>query len=222
MEPHAKEQGDEHVSHEVSSEHNLPAEARLSQRTASRGIHPNFMTAEAVAGMEKRNGKIENDLTIPYVRNIMGPTSFTIIKFDRSVGSHAYQMGQSVVYEAGIQIYAERHDRILTFKGVEFLKKVPSAWDETKFIDGYAASHAIYARRRGPDWFLGGITDESRAAEIPLTFLASGTSYTAQIYRDGSSQTDLVIEERTLTSEDKLEIPMQQAGGFAVHLHPAE
>ena len=189
--------------------------------SGERRRYPNFMTAEAVAGMEKRNGKIENDLTIPYVRNIMGPTSFTIIKFDRSVGSHAYQMGQSVVYEAGIQIYAERHDRILTFKGVEFLKKVPSAWDETKFIDGYPASHAIYARRRGPDWFLGGITDESRAAEIPLTFLASGTSYTAQSYRDGSSQTDLVIEERTLTSEDKLEIPMQQAGGFAVQLHPA-
>ena len=36
---------------------------------------------------EKRVGRIENDLTIPYVRNIMGPMSFTIIKFDRSVGS---------------------------------------------------------------------------------------------------------------------------------------
>lgn len=187
--------------------------------SGERRRYPHFMTAEAVAGMEKRNGRIENDLTIPYVRNIMGPTSFTIVKFDRSVGSHAYQLGQSVVYEAGIQIYAERHDRILAFEGVEFLKKVPSAWDETRFIDGYPASHAIYARRKGSDWFLGGITDQPRTAEIPLTFLAPGKSYTARIYRDGSSQTDLVIEEKTVTSEDKLEIPMRQAGGFAVYLH---
>ncbi|MBN2473840.1 MAG: glycoside hydrolase family 97 N-terminal domain-containing protein [Pirellulales bacterium] len=187
--------------------------------SGERRRYPHFMTAESVAGMEKRNGRIENDLTIPYVRNIMGPTSFTIVKFDRSVGSHAYQMGQSVVYEAGIQIYAERHDRILAFAGVEFFKKVPSSWDETTFIDGYPASHAIYARRKGSDWFLGGMTDQPRIAEIPLTFLTPGTSYRAQIYRDGSSPTDLVIEQKTVTSEDTLEIPMQQAGGFAVHMH---
>jgi alpha-glucosidase len=205
---------------EIAAEKHLVLEFHgCSVPSGERRRYPHFMTAEAVAGMEKRNGRIENDLTIPYVRNIMGPTSFTIVKFDRSVGSHGYQLGQSVVYEAGIQIYAERHDRLLAFKGVEFLKRVPAAWDETRFVDGYPASHAIYARRRGSDWFLGGITDQPRTAEIPLTFLTSGKSYTAQIYRDGSSQTDLVIEEKAVTGEDKLDIPMRQAGGFAVYLH---
>lgn len=190
--------------------------------SGERRRYPHFMAAEGVAGMEKRNGKIENDLTIPFVRNIMGPTSYTVVKFDRSLGSHAYQMAQAVVYETGIQIYAERHDRILAFKGVEFLKKLPANWDETRFIDGYPGTHAIFARRKSSDWFLGGFTDEARTAAIPLRFLNPGTSYLARIYRDGASKTDLVIEEKTFTSADTLTLPMLQAGGCAVYLHPAQ
>ena len=189
--------------------------------SGERRRYPHFLAAEAVAGMEKRNGRVGNDLTIPYVRNIMGPTSFTVIKFDRSVGSHAYQMAQAVIYETGIQIYAERHDRILGFKGVEFLKKVPANWDDTRFIDGYPETHAIFARRKGADWFVGGITDEARTAKIALSFLNPGTSYTAQIHRDGESKIELVIEEKTVTAGDTLVVPTLQTGGFAIHLRPA-
>src|SRR6185436_18446556 len=62
--------------------------------SGERRRYPHVMAAEAVAGMEKRNGRVTNDLTIPFVRNVMGPTSFTVVKFDRSLGSQAYQMAQ--------------------------------------------------------------------------------------------------------------------------------
>jgi alpha-glucosidase len=78
---------------------------------------PNVMSAVAVAGKERRNQQRPHDLTIPYVRNVMGPVSFTPIHLERSAGSRAYQLGQVVIYEAGIQIFAERDDRIS-----------PSAW----------------------------------------------------------------------------------------------
>lgn len=190
--------------------------------SGERRRYPHFMTAEGVAGMEKRNPKIENELTIPYVRNVMGPVSFTVIKFDRSLGSHAYQMAQTVVYEAGIQIYSERHDRLRAFAGVDFLKQVPSAWDETRFLDGYPGSHAVYARRKGKDWFVGGMTDQPRTARLPLGFLGSDASYQAQIYRDGATPTNLVIETKTVTRESSLDVSMLQHGGFAVHLQRAK
>lgn len=190
--------------------------------TGERRRYPHFMTAEGVAGMEKRNPRIENDLTIPYVRNIMGPVSFTVIKFDRSVGSQAYQMGQCVVYEAGLQIYAERHDKLLTFKGVGFLQKVPSAWDETRFIEGYPETHAVFARRKAQDWYIGGITNQPRVVRSQLDFLTEGKSYEAQIYKDGNTKTDLVIEQKTVTRDGRLEISMLQKGGFAVYLKPIE
>ncbi|HOX03778.1 MAG TPA: glycoside hydrolase family 97 N-terminal domain-containing protein [Candidatus Paceibacterota bacterium] len=204
---------------EIAAKHRLVLEFHgCTLPSGERRRYPHFMTAEGVAGMEKRNPKIENELTIPYVRNIMGPVSFTVIKFDRSLGSHAYQMAQTVVYEAGIQIYAERHDRLLAFPGVEFLKKAPSAWDETRFIDGYPGTHAIFARRKGTDWYVGGMTDAPRTARIPLHFLDGNASYQARIYRDGPTPTNLVTEVRTLIQGDTLEIPMLERGGFAVRM----
>ena len=94
------------------------------------------MSAEAVYGLERRVQNLQHDLTIPYVRNVMGPVSYTPFHLQRSIGSLAYQLGQSVIYEAGIQIFAERYDRILGFSGVDFLKALPSTWDDTRFVDG--------------------------------------------------------------------------------------
>ena len=190
--------------------------------TGERRRYPNFMTAEGIAGMEKRTPRASNELTIPYVRNIMGPASFTVVKFDRSLGTPAYQMGQAVVYEAGIQIYAERHDRLRAFAGMDFLKQLPAAWDDIHFVNGYPESHAIFARRKGQDWFVGGITDRAREARVPLGFLAQGTSYRARMYKDGTTRTDLLIEEKTVAGKDTLELSMGQNGGFAIALTPIQ
>ena len=46
-------------------------------------------------------------LTIPYVRNVMGPVSYTVIHFERVPATHAYQLAMPIVYEAGLKIYAE-------------------------------------------------------------------------------------------------------------------
>jgi alpha-glucosidase len=127
-----------------------------------------------------------------------------------------------VIYETGIQIFAERHDRILGFEGVELLKAVAAAWDETRFLDGHPGSHALLARRKGRSWFLGGITDAARTAEIPLGFLPEGISFQAEIYRDGETASPLVKQTRTVTRKDRLSIPMRQAGGFAVYLKAPE
>jgi alpha-glucosidase len=180
---------------------------------------PNVMSAEAVYGMERRSQHLAHDLTIPYVRNVMGPVSFTPLHLERSAGSRAYQLGQVVIYEAGIQIFAERYDRILAFEGVDFLKAVPSTWDDIRFIDGLPSSHAVLARRKGRDWFVGGMTDAPRTASVPLDFLDDGVTYEADVYRDGDSKTALVKEKRTVTRKDVLTLPMQSGGGFAVHVH---
>jgi alpha-glucosidase len=181
---------------------------------------PNLASAEAVYGLERRVQNIHHDLTIPYVRNVMGPVSYTPFHLQRSIGSLAYQLGQAVIYEAGIQIFAERYDRILAFSGVGFLKALPSTWDDTRFLDGVPASHTILARRKGDAWFVGGITRDARTASLPLSFLAEGTTYEAEIYRDGADKAALVIDRQRVKRGDELTPPMLAAGGFAAHIHP--
>jgi len=206
---------------QIAAKHHLVVEYHgCAVPSGERRRWPHLMSAEAVAGLEKKNQTLQHDLTIPYVRNIMGPVSYTPVRLDRSAGSRAYQIAQAVIYEAGIQIFAERHDKLLAFEAVDFLKRVPSTWDETRFIDGYPASHAVYARRKGDTWYVGAISGEARAVKLPLAFLPKGKEYKALIYKDADDRSKIVEESRAVTSKDVLTLPVQKAGGFVVQLSP--
>jgi alpha-glucosidase len=185
--------------------------------TGERRQYPNLMTLEGVDGMERRTKPAANDLTIPFVRNVMGPVSYTIIHFERCPGTHAYQLAMAVVYEAGLKIYAEHGKNLLKWAGREIIQDIPCGWDETKFIQGLPASHIIIARRKGHDWYIGGMTDETRNVTLPLDFLDKNRNYNALIFTD-KSQTEIFRDLRTARSKDTLSFTMLPRGGFVVRL----
>ncbi len=189
--------------------------------TGERRQFPNLMTLEGVMGMENRNKPAANDLTIPYVRNVMGPVSYTVIHFERSPGTHAYQLAMSIVYEAGLKIYAEHGQKMLEWPGREMLQDMPAAWDEIKYIEGLPTTHVVIARRKGQDWYIGGMTDEARTVNISMDFLQEGKMYRALIFSD-DTHTTMKREIRSMQRGDNLSIDLLERGGFAIRLSPAE
>lgn len=185
--------------------------------TGERRQFPNLMTLEGVDGMERRTKPASNDLTIPFVRNVMGPVSYTVVHFERSPGTHAYQLAMPIVYEAGLMIYAEHGEKLLEWAGREMIKDLPSTWDEIKFIDGFPGSHIILARRKGNDWYIGGMTDASRTVDIQLNFLEEGNDYNALIFND-DSQTSMKREYKSVTNNSILSFNLLERGGFAIRL----
>ncbi len=185
--------------------------------TGERRQFPNLMTLEGVDGMERRAKPAANDLTIPYTRNVMGPVSYTVIHFERSPGTHAYQLAMPVVYEAGLKIYAEHGKNLLEWPGRELIKDIPASWDETRFIEGLPASHIVISRRKGSDWYVAGMTDSARTVVIPLNFLDPGKGYNALIFSDYTHQTMKreIIEVNTGAS---LTLDMLERGGFACRI----
>ncbi|HRW86508.1 MAG TPA: glycoside hydrolase family 97 C-terminal domain-containing protein, partial [Bacteroidales bacterium] len=175
---------------------------------------PNLMTLEGVDGMERRAKPPANDLTIPYTRNIMGPVSYTVIHFERSPGTHAYQLAMPVVYEAGLKIYAEHGKKLLEWPGRELIANVPAAWDETRFIEGYPASHIVIARRKGSDWYVAGMTDSARTVSISLNFLEGSKKYDALLFTDDTHDT-MKRELTVVDSGSVLTIALLERGGFA-------
>jgi alpha-glucosidase len=188
--------------------------------TGERRHYPNLMTLEGVDGMERRNKPAANDLTIPYIRNVMGPVSYTIVHFERCPGTHAYQVGMSIIYEAGLKIYAEHGQKLLEWPGRELIKDVPAEWDEIKYIEGMPASHIVIARRNGEDWYIGGMTDEARDVTFSLDFLAEGKNYEALIFSD-NTQTEMNQEIRNVNKSDKLMFSLLPRGGFAMRVSPS-
>jgi hypothetical protein len=107
----------------------------------------------------------------------------------------------------------------------QFVKDVPVNWSETKVIEAEPGDYITIARRKKneQDWYLGSITDEqSRQLNLKLDFLTKGKSYLATIYRDGKiasfdkNQTDYVIEEKIVSSNDLISISIAKGGGCAI------
>ena len=81
----------------------------------------------------------------------------------------AFELALSVVFTSGIQHYAEIPDGMAKTPPYvrDFLRGVPSVWDDVRFLDGYPGRYVVIARRAGTRWYLAGINGDS--AVRPLT-----------------------------------------------------
>jgi alpha-glucosidase len=104
--------------------------------------------------------------------------------------------------------------------GFDFIKAVPTAWDDTRFVGGTPESHIILARRKGTRWYLGAMTNEqARSVAIPLTFLGSGT-YKATVWQDGAGPNDVERTTRKVGMGETLAIKMAVGGGATAIFEP--
>ena len=114
--------------------------------------------------------------------------------------------------------YAGQHD-------FEFIKQVPTTWDEVRVIAGRPMENITIARRSGKDWYVGSITNwDARTVKVPLEFLGEG-KYVAEIYADaadaGTNATHTEFSKQDVDRSTVMEVRMVSGGGNAVWIHPA-
>jgi alpha-glucosidase len=106
--------------------------------------------------------------------------------------------------------------------GFEFLRAIPTNWDETKVLDAKVCEYIVIARRKNNDWYIGSITNhEPRQFQIPMNFLPTG-NYSAEIYTDALDvrqyPNHLEKEIRNLTNADIVSLHIAAGGGAVMHL----
>ncbi len=190
---------------------------------------PHIMTTEGVRGLEHHT-PITQDCVVPLTRNIMGQVDYTLIDYKNTTGTtpsnppdpirktNAGQVATTVLDESGLQVFVPTAAYLSGLAAVDFLKKVPAAWDDTKFIEGYPLTHATIARRKGKNWFVGTICNAARTAVIPLSFLDESVAYNADLYEDGATNLDIVVQHRAVKRSDTLSIPCHSHGGAAIYI----
>ncbi len=210
--------------------------------TGIRRTYPNLLTREGVMGNEynKWSDRVTPDhcLVLPFTRMIAGPMDFTPGGFRHGskasfkiitgagpmvYGTRAFQLAMLVVYESPLQVlcdtpYAYRQSP----EGLDFLKLVPTTWDETRVINGQVGNYITVARRSGDDWYVGAMTDwTARSLNIPLTYLGKGR-FTAQIWQDAEPKKDnlLAKSSRNVTAQDTLQLDLYSGGGYVMRLTP--
>jgi Glycoside hydrolase 97/Glycosyl-hydrolase 97 N-terminal/Glycosyl-hydrolase 97 C-terminal, oligomerisation len=190
--------------------------------------YPNLMTTEGVYGAEWYNNKPEltnkaagHNTTLPFTRNVIGSMDYTPVTFSNSqhphITSYGHELALSVVFESGFQHFADCPDSYgsLPTKPKQFLKNVPISWDDTKLIDGYPADKVIIARKKGTQWYIGGLNgkDESQTLNVRFDFIGDG-QYNLHLIKDGDDGKSFTTEAVTVKRGDVIGLKCLPRGGF--------
>ncbi len=211
-----------------AAEHHLMLNIHDGYRpTGLSRTYPNLMTVEGIRGNEHMPTP-EHNCTLPFTRYIAGVGDYTVCYYDRRLKTtHAHQLAMAVVSYSPLQ-WIFWYDRPSMYAGepeIEFFRKVPTTWDETKVINGRIGEYATIARRSGRDWFVGTINNsQARRLQVPLTFLTDGKEYEARLYLDDDTvmtRTKVGIETRRVDSKTILNVPLTAGGGQAIWITPA-
>ena len=191
---------------------------------------PNLFISEGGGGQEG-NHPASHDVTLPFTRNLAGAFDYTP-KLYTEGKSHAHMLAFLVVFYGPAQTvrggYPAWHGDGSPGRGggeIEFLRRVPVTWDETRVLDARIGSRVVVARRRGESWFVGGMSGATaESVDLALSFLPRGRAYAARVWRDGAAEgawRPARLETRTVSAADRLALTMEPAGGFVAILDPA-
>lgn len=204
---------------------------------------PNLIGTEGVRGMEwskwSAEAEPQHHVTLPFTRMFLGPMDYTpgamlnatretfapINHRPMALGTRCQQLAMYVVYESPLQMLSDSPSNYEREpESMEFLRAVPTTWDETVPLDGQIAEYVVVARRNGKDWYAGAMSNwTARDVEIDLSFLPAG-NFAMDAYQDGVNADRMASDYKKVTMQvnksSKLKVHLAPGGGWAARIHP--
>ena len=202
-------------------------------------MYPNYVASEAVLASENtffnEHHAINEGLELtmhPFCRNAVASMDWggTIMNRymspdnksrHRRYTSDIFEMAAAIVIQTSVQCIAIQPNNLTDLPQMEldFLREVPTSWDETRFIDGYPGKYIVMARRSGDRWYVVGLnaTKEPLKLDINIPMFADTT---AAYYYDKPSKKSLwpesILGKIKVDAKGKTKITIQPNGGIII------
>ncbi len=207
------------------------------------GLHrtyPNEFTREGTLNYEVNKwDKLitpDHDLDIIFTRMLAGSTDYHLggfravpdslfrMQYTRPLmkGTRCHLLAMYVVQENYLQMVSDYPAAYEGQDGFEFIKMVPTIWNETKVVDAIPGQYVVIARRKDNEWFAGAMNNhKERELTIPFHFLDDG-KYEVEIWKDAGdvnkNPNHLTKENRLITKNDSVKLWLGAGGGFAMRI----
>lgn len=163
-------------------------------------MYPNYAASEAVLASENLHfgqascdNEARNAAIHTFIRNTVGSMDFggsALNKFYNSdnipnkgskrMTSDVFALATAVLFQSGVQHFALAPNNLTDAPdwAINFMKEVPTTWDEVRFLDGYPGKYVVFARRKGNKWYIAGVNaqKETIKLQLKLPMFASGTA----------------------------------------------
>ncbi len=210
--------------------------------TGMHRTYPNELTREGTLNYEvnKWAKRItpDHDLNVVFTRMIAGssdyhmggfravPDSLFRVQYSRPLmlGTRCHMLGMYVVLESYLEMLCDYPEAYEGEPGFEFVRQVPTTWDETRVLNAKLHQYIVIARRKGKEWYIGAINNrDARSINLSLDFIQEG-KYNVTVYSDSpDARTNpnlLIKQEKIMKSGDNLSINLAGGGGTAIHVYP--
>ena len=168
-------------------------------------MYPNFASSEAVLASENLHfsqGSCDNEAfnaTLhPFIRNTVGSMDFggsALNKYynadnaprgSRRVTSDVYALATAVLFQSPVQHFALAPNNLTDAPAwaIDFMKEVPTTWDEVRFIDGYPGKYVILARRHGDKWYIAGVNAQKETLKLKVNLPMFSNGEKVRLFSD--------------------------------------
>ncbi len=201
-------------------------------------LYPNYVASEAALASEnvyfsEYHAKKEGFQMAmhPFARNAVGSFDWGGMMMNRHMSrdnksrhprytSDVFEMATAITNQTSVNCVAMCPNNLTDLPQFEldFLRHVPTTWDDTKFLDGYPTQYAVIARRTGGKWYVGGINGTDKAIKLTLQLpMFAGQNvkyYTDEPKKDGEVIPMSVLKELKVSKKGEAQVVIQPMGGI--------
>ena len=197
-------------------------------------MYPNYVASEAVLASENvffnEGAAIREpfDLTLhPFCRNTVGTMDWGGIIMNKYLApdnrsrhprhtTDIFEMASGITMQTAIQCVAMQPNNLQELPPFEmdWLKALPTTWDETCFIDGYPGRYVVLARRHGDDWYVAGLNALKEPLKLTLTLPMFPAKAQLKYYVDDPRTGQPVLTTLKLNKRQQATVEIQPNGGI--------
>ena len=199
-------------------------------------MYPNFASSEAVLASENLHfsqGSCDheafNATLHPFIRNTVGSMDFggsALNKYynadnaprgSRRVTSDVYALATAVLFQSPVQHFALAPNNLTNAPSwaIDFMKEVPTTWDEVRFIDGYPGKYVILARRHGDKWYIAGVNAQKETLKLKVNLPMFSNGEKVRLFSDDKALQG-GVKQIEIGKKQELQLSIPCNGGILI------
>lgn len=197
-------------------------------------MYPNYVGSEAVLASENLifNQHFDdmaafNACLHPFIRNAVGSMEFGPVVLNKRLNRNnnggqtrkttdIFEIATAVLYQNPIQNFAIAPNNLTDAPAldIDFMKQVPTTWDETRFIDGYPGKYVVIARRHGAKWYVVGVNAGKEALKLKVDLSMLAGQKVSRYFDDKAAAPH--VQNESIAKSGKTELVIQPNGGVII------
>ena len=197
-------------------------------------MYPNYVGSEAVLASENLvfsqhfcDNEAFNATLHPFIRNAVGCMEFGGVFLNKRLNrsndggtirrtTDIFQLATAVLFQNPIQNFALAPNNLTDAPQIclDFMKRVPTTWDETRFIDGYPGRYIVLARRHGNTWYIAAVNATAEPLKLKLDLPVLAGQEVSLYSDDKKMQPQLKLQR--IKADGSLQLTVQPQGGAVI------